>query len=175
MNEIEIPLLGKLKRNKVDWFCSEAVPVKVLRGLLCSFQLEGYPEDEHKEDYHQAIRNFLAADEAVLKAATPYVVKYWQDCHLHTDPGEPDYIEIKQPEDIWNYVQLDKEPLVTRRHYCDKKVYISLGCRCVWEQEHDLQIVFKEGIVVNKIGPYDGHLTQSDSYNNDELEDVIYY
>jgi hypothetical protein len=34
--------------------------------------------------------------------------------------------------------------------------------------------MMSNGLRVNKIGPYDGHLTNSDAYAHDELEDVIY-
>ncbi|WP_407939254.1 DUF6985 domain-containing protein [Microbulbifer thermotolerans] len=48
--------------------------------------------------------------------------------------------------------------MVLRRPYGDKLVYISLECSCDWEREHGLQIVFKQGLYVNKIGPLDGIL-----------------
>ncbi len=44
---------------------------------------------------------------------------------------------------------------------------------CDWEREHGLQIVFKQGLFVNKVGAFDGHLTNSDAYANEELENVI--
>jgi len=34
--------------------------------------------------------------------------------------------------------------------------------------------VFKNGLKVNKIGPYDGHLTNSDANARNDLEDAIY-
>lgn len=61
-----------------------------------------------------------------------------------------------------------------RRTYRDKGIYISLECNCDWEEEHGLQIVFKNGLNVNKIGPYDGHLTNSDADADDSLEAVVY-
>jgi hypothetical protein len=63
---------------------------------------------------------------------------------------------------------------VTRRAYGDRGIYISLECECEWEEEHGLQIVFKNGLRVNKVGPYDGHVTHSDAYADKSLEDVIY-
>ena len=53
-------------------------------------------------------------------------------------------------------------------------VYISLGCNCDWEQEHGLQIVLKDGLRVTKVGSFDGHLTNSDAYDDASLENVIY-
>lgn len=63
----------------------------------------------------------------------------------------------------------------SRRAYGDKGIYVSLECSCDWEPEHGLQIVFKDGKRVNKISSYDGHLTNSDAYADDDLEDVIFH
>ncbi len=63
---------------------------------------------------------------------------------------------------------------MTRRGTGDKGVYVSLECGCDWEQEHGLQIVFKNGLKVNKVGPFNDWLTNSDAYGDDSLEDVVY-
>lgn len=64
--------------------------------------------------------------------------------------------------------------MVKRRASGDRGIYISLECGCNWEPEHGLQIVFKHGRTINKIGPYDSHLTNSDAYADPKLEDVVY-
>jgi hypothetical protein len=96
------------------------------------------------------------------------------DCNADFDPEEEGYLEIPTPEGVWKHIQFGTEPVVTRRAYGDKGVYVSLECNCDWEQEHGLQIVFKNGLGINKVGPYDGHLTNADAYAQDELEDVVY-
>jgi hypothetical protein len=63
---------------------------------------------------------------------------------------------------------------VRRRPYADKGIYISVECGCEWEQEHGLQIVLKSGLKVNKLGGYDGHFTNSDAFDDEGLEHVIY-
>jgi hypothetical protein len=40
--------------------------------------------------------------------------------------------------------------------------------------EHGLQIVLRNGLEVNKLGMYDGHLTNSDAFADPALEDTIY-
>ena len=64
--------------------------------------------------------------------------------------------------------------MVSRRPYGDRAAYVSLECGCDWEEEHGLQIVFKEGLHVNMVGQYDGHLTNADAYGDGRLENVIY-
>ncbi len=110
----------------------------------------------------------------MLKEAEPYVFRYYQNCNSNWEPDDEEFVAIESPSDVWCHVQLGSEPMVSRRAYGDKGIYVSLECNCDWEPEHGLQIVFKNGLRVNKVGPYDGHLTNSDAYANGDLEDVIY-
>jgi len=171
---MEIPQLGTLtKDSRFDLYYSDSIPVLVLGNKLCRFVLEGYPEDQNQKDFDTAITNFLSIDDSVLKAASPYVFQYYKDCIAHWTQGEQ-FLSIPSPEDVWAHVRLGDEPMVSRRPYGDKGIYVSLECGCDWEQEHGLQIVFKNGNKVNKVGPYDGHLTNSDAFADGSLEDVIY-
>ena len=87
---------------------------------------------------------------------------------------DDEFVIIATPSDLWKHIRLGASPVVSRRPYGDKSVYVSLECECVWEEEHGLQIVFKNGLKVNKVGPFDGHLTNSDAYGDASLEEVIY-
>ena len=116
-------------------------------------------------------QNFILNDEVTLKEAEKYIFQYYEDLYDEED----DCVKITKPEDVWNHIEFGDSLMVTRREYGDKLIYISLECSCDWEEEHGLEIVFKEGLKVNKIGSFDGHLTNSDAYANDELEDVVYY
>ena len=83
-------------------------------------------------------------------------------------------MEIKAPADVWDHIRFGGEPLVSRRSKGDGGIYVSLECECDWEEEHGLQIVFENGRRVNKVGPYDGHLTNSDARADDSLGGTIY-
>ena len=172
---MEIPGLGTVtKDTQFDWYDSQPLPVPVLGGMLCQVVVEGYYEDLKKDEYHAAIANFLSIRPSVLKEAEPHVFRYFQACKVNWEPEDLEFLAIQSPGDVWRHVQLGSEPMVTRRSYGDKAIYISLECGCDWEEEHGLQIVFKNGLRVNKVGPYDGHLTNSDAYADDSLEDVVY-
>jgi hypothetical protein len=172
---MEIPGLGVIEEDEgTGWWMSSERPVTVLGGALCRIVVEGYLEDDNKQDFHRAIANFLAADEAVLKAVSSEVFAYYQDMVAYTSPGDEAYVQIASPDDVWSYVQLGNEPMVSRQSYGDKRVYVSLECNCDWEPEHGLQIVFRDGSHVSKVGPYDGHLTNGSAFNDTSLQDVIY-
>jgi hypothetical protein len=172
---MKIPGLGTVtKDNRSDYYYSDLISVQVLGGQLCRIVVEGYDEDPAKEEFHAAIKNFLSLDQSVLKDVESYVFQYYQDCNANWEADDDEFLVIVSPEDIWRHVHFGSEPVVTRRDDGDEGIYVSLECNCVWEEEHGLQIVFKNGLRVNKVGPYDGHLTNSDAYDDDSLEDVIY-
>jgi len=150
------------------------VPIAVLGGKLCTICLEGYTWDKKKDEFDAAIANFLSLDAAALREAEGYVFQYYKDYEAGWKSYDDDFKPIKSPGDVWAHVRFGKEPTVSRRRYGDKGIYISLECGCDWEEEHGLQIVFKNGLKVNKVGSYDGHLTNSDAYADNSLEDVVY-
>lgn len=92
----------------------------------------------------------------------------WNEC----DEG---YLEIPTQGEVWKHVRFGTEPFVTRRADTDEKIYISLESGCEWEPEHGLELVFKEGLRINKVGGYDGHLTNSDAFDDPGLEEVVYH
>jgi hypothetical protein len=116
----------------------------------------------------------LSSTFSVLKEAETHIYQYYLDMNSYWSSIDEEFISIKSPSEIWSHIQLGSEPIVSRRSYGDKKVYVSLECNCDWELEHGLQIVFKEGMKVCKVGPYDGHVTNSDAYDDESLENIIY-
>jgi hypothetical protein len=163
---MEIPLIGTVtKDEELGWYYSEPIPVQVLGGQMCRFILEGYDDDVNKDEFHSAIKYFLSINQSVLRDAEPHIFQYYKD---------EEFITIESPADVWKHVQLGAKPMVMRRGYGDKGIYISLECECDWEEEHGLQIVFKNGLKINKIGQYDSHCTNSDAYDDESFEDIIY-
>lgn len=171
---MNIPGLGEVTEDtELGWLLSEPVSLPVLNGHACSIVLDGYQDDAAKADWHRAIANFLAAPHAVLRAAEEHVFAYYKSFSAIC-PQEDEGAPVTVAADVWRQVQFGPEALVARRAYGDQGIYIALECNCDWEIEHGLMIVFKNGERVTKIGPYDGHLSYADSYDDPSLEDVIY-
>ncbi len=171
---MEIPGIGEVTKNEeFGWYCSDEVSIPVLRGQKCRIAVKDYEVDESREDFHVAIDNFLSADVSVLRDAEPYIFQYYEQCK-GADAAEEEFPDINSPGDIWTHVQLGENPVVTRRAADDQDVYVSVECGCDWEPEHGLQIVFKNGREVNKVGPYDGHVTNADAYADERLNGVIF-
>jgi hypothetical protein len=174
---MRIPGLGTVVEDAdFGWYRSEPVPVAVLGGAACRFVLDRYDDDPAQEDFHAAIRTFLALDRSVLDAAASSIYAYYRDVMDEVVAAGDDewYVAIQGPDQVLDHVQLGNEPTVSRDPYGDQHVYVSIECECDWEPEHGLQIVFRDGAKVTKVGPYDGHLTNSAAYNYEQLDGVVY-
>jgi len=172
---MQIPGLGSVTSDDdLGWLYSEPIRLDVLRGNECRIVLEGYEDDSDREGFHTAIQAFRSCGPEVLKAAEPHIFRYYKDMIRYWEPGDDGYVVIDCPGDVWKHVQLGDEPMFTRNDSGDKGVYVSLECNCDWEPEHGLQIVFRNGDTVCKVGPYDGHLTNANAYGDPSLENVIY-
>ncbi|MBS2539829.1 hypothetical protein KGQ20_44520 [Catenulispora sp. NF23] len=166
---MEIPGLGTLD-EELGGHRSESVPVSLLEGEA-EFFLEGYESDDHPEDFHAAIKAFLGLGQSALEAASGPVFEYYSDVRAIVDDGAVPHIH--RPEDVWRYVTFGCEAVVARDWFGDKQVCVSIGCGCDWEPEHGLQLVFRGGRVVTKIGPYDDHMSNATTERPD-LADVVY-
>jgi len=134
----------------------ERVPIAFLGGHECSFDLEYY-DDVSNTAVVAAIRNLLEAPRELLGKTTAYVVQYCRDWRRD--------IDLTRRMDVWKHVQLGHRFDVFAK---EDGVYLSLECNCDWEEEHGLQLVFRDGTEITKVGRFDGDLkTESgDVYDN---------
>ena len=109
-----------------------------------------------------------------MKSAEPHIFRYYKDMIRYWEPDDDGYVVIDSPGDVWKHVQLGDEPRFSRNLFDNKGVYVSLECNCDWEPEQGLQIVFRNGDTVCKVGQYDGHLTNASAYGDPSLGNVIY-
>ena len=168
----DVPGLGKITRDqRFGWYTSNPIHVKII-GRECSFILDGYADDERKAEFHTAIANFLGLSKSSLADADQALSRYYKDYEDYwAERGEA---PLDGAEELWKHVTLGRELTISRRRRGDRAIYVSVECECAWEEEHGLQLVFKNGLHVNKLGGYDGHLTNSDAYGDPQLENVIY-
>jgi hypothetical protein len=104
----------------------------------------------------------------VLKASAPSVFDYYLD--VQSDVGdEVRFPSISSPEDVWQHIEFG-EITVGRD---GGAVFVSVESECSWEPEHGLQVVFRAGRAVTKVGPFDGQYTNTSPDGRDR-EDVVY-
>ena len=140
-------------------------------GVECRFMLEGYEGDANPSDFRDAMRRFIASAPQVLIDASIHVYAYYTAIR-NSGWGNPP--EIPSAEQVWDFVDFGTDAIVSRRGNGDDRIYISLECGCAWEREHGLQIVFREGNYISKVGPFDGHVSNADAFADPSMEDTVY-
>lgn len=180
--QIELPGLGTLEKDpEFAGYFSQGVPMRVLGGETCGVIVIGYDEDPAPGEFEAAIKSFLELDRTALERVEPQVYEFYKDCDASWEAvygalppqDRPKRVLIETPAQVWQHVQCG-QVTVERRAGGDKAVYVSVDCHCDWEPEHGLQIVFRRGMEVNKVGEANGYLTTSDQFDDPSLENEIY-
>lgn len=88
------------------------------------------------------------------------------------DEADEQLRQINNHNDIWNFIH-PTEIYVSKRPYKEKDIYLMVACECDWEQEHGLQLIFKQGKKLTRISEQDGHLTEADAYDKPDEDDEL--
>ncbi len=139
------------------------------------FSVSDLKRGEALDDYSAAFRNFLALGAPTREEAARYVFKFYQECASRIEESgmeefELDFI-ITEEAGVWEYVQL--YTVTASRREADGLVYIQATGNCDWEEEHGIQLVFREGKKLSRVSEQDGHLTTVDAFGLNESEDSI--
>jgi hypothetical protein len=121
-----------------------------------------------------AVTSFLTTDDRALRDASGDAFAYYLDTvRLVREQGcDLQLPEIAGPQSVWDHVSFGGEFHVDRSD--DGQVYVSIECECTWEPEHGLQLVFRGGRTVSKVGPFDGHLTNASAFGRHDLGGAVY-
>ena len=165
-------IVGLLTQDETipDWFKSGAVPVPYFdyKKLPVTF-MEIAPEEGD-----EALRNFLQLTSDDRLRISDLVYKNYTDFldEVDFDGIEEGLSDIKEDQEIWDFVY-PTDIYISRRHRRDMDIYICIACDCGWEEEHGLQLVFRQGKKLTRISDGDGHLTESDAYDKPDEEDEL--
>jgi hypothetical protein len=168
-----IPGLGTVMKDG-DWFVTEPRQVPALGGP-CRFLIDGYnPQGDDAQDLAACVETFCSLDTSALKSASAHVFAYYQDVADDVASTTPGFPNIVQPDDVWDFVTLTREPLVQREEL-DGPWFVALENECAWEPEHGLMLVLKEGRTVTKVSGYDGHLTNRHAFADESVPETAVY
>lgn len=173
-----MPGVGHLTLDEeLGWYFSAPVAAGALRGATGRIVVtEDCSVDADQQAVEDAVATFLTMDDHALRDASPHAFAYYLDTvRLDLEQGwNLQLPEIADPESVWEYVSFGAEFHVDRGSGGDGQVYVSIECECAWEPEHGLQLVFRAGRIVSKVGPFDGHLTNATAFGREDLEDSVY-
>ncbi len=134
-----------------DFFYSQPYPVP----YFDSKELKvGFVEADHQpylDGADKTLQNFFGLTSIDRTENSETVYHYYSEIlkHGYTEP-----LAIKEIKDIWNFVA----PTEIIVHWDeDGEFYLCVSCECEWEEEHGLQLVFKDGLTLTRAGGHDGH------------------
>ena len=160
-----------------DLFEAVEVPAFGDRRFVFAFEDENATPDD--PDVRAAIETLLDPESTLLSDGAPHVLEYCREtlAFFRTAyPEEPPIMNLEEGADVWSHVQFGETFYVTRRERGDSEdgIYFSLECECEWEPEHGLQLVIRDGRTISKVGPYNGHVTNSGVHRDPTLAGVVY-
>lgn len=179
MKTIDSKVIGRLVQDEEldDWWKSEPIKIPLFGGHEIPFIFIDHDPAKDLEflaETDAALHNFLQLDVASKTKLSERVYNNCMDFLEMVDYDEADdeLRAIKDKDEIWNFVY-PNEIYISRRHRRDKDIYVNINCDCDWEQEHGLQLVFRQGKQLTRISDIDGHLTEADAYDKPDAEDEL--
>ena len=116
---------------------------------------------------------FLELGSKALEEATPHVWAYYKDVCDLIGSDEMNMPAATSPAEIWKHVQV-YNVTVESDWDDDGPWYVTVEGNCDWDPEHGIVFVWKEGLCLTRVSGFDGHLTNSDAYDDDTLSEVVY-
>jgi hypothetical protein len=177
--EITSKIIGQLEQdnNIPDWWKSSAVEIPFFDNEKLTITFMDFEPEHDKtfiEEADQALTNFFKLTAADRNSISELAYKNCMDFLNEVSIGEAEkpLRQIKDRSEIWKFIQ-PTEIYVTRRPYKEQDIYVLIVCECDWEQEHGLQLVFRQGKQLTRISEQDGHITEADAYDKPDEEDEL--
>ena len=176
---IESKVIGQLEQDETssDWWVSSDVKIPFFDNEEFQITFMDFEPKKDKtfiEEADKALTNFFKLAGKDRNAISELVYKNCMDFLDSTEleEGDEEFRQITDKNEIWNFVN-PTEIYVTRRDRRDKDIYVQVACECDWEEEHGLQLVFRQGRKLTRISDQDGHLTEADAYDIPDSKDKL--
>lgn len=163
--EIVSKIIGRLKQEDSFPECwkSEEIAIPFFDNEMLTITFLDFEPEHDKtfiDDADQALTNFLKLNVNERNLISDLAYKNcmdFLDAVVFDEADEP-LREIENKNEIWEFIQ-PTEIYVTRRPYKEQDIYVQIACECDWDQEHGLQLVFRQGKKLTRISNQDEHLT----------------
>ena len=178
-NRITSQVIGQLEQDAKfkDWWKSKPVEIPFFDNKALTITFMDFTPGKDTAflpEADQALTNFFklhSADRNSISALAYSNCMDFLDAVGFDETDQP-FSEIKDKNEIWKLIH-PSEIYVTRRPYKEQDIYVQIACECDWEQEHGLQLVFRQGKKLTRISAQDGHLTEADAYARPDEEDEL--
>jgi hypothetical protein len=135
-----------------DFFYSQPFPIPYFDNKKLKIGFVEAKFQPYLDSADRVLENFIELNPIDKIRDSELVNQYYSETlrHGYTKP-----LNVKTAKDIWNYVT----PTEIILQWEDEDFYLCVSCECEWEQEHGLQLVYKNGQTLTRASGHDGHLT----------------
>jgi hypothetical protein len=146
-------VVGQLKSVEHDEEFFESVPFEIPyfdnKKLKIGFIEAKYPP--YLDSADRVLRNFLTLTPKERINDSELVFKYYDQTLKFEYIND---LHVKTASEIWHHVRANEIII----HYDENRAfYLCVSCDCDWEEEHGLQLVFKDGLTLTRASGHDGH------------------
>ena len=160
-----------------NWWKSSEIEIPFFNNKKLAITFMDYEPELDLEfigEADESFVNFLKLNEEYRNSISGLVYENCMDFldNIGSDELDQPLRDIQNQNEIWNFVR-PTEIFIERRPCNDKDIYLIISCKCDWEQEHGLQLVFRHGKQITRVSSHDGFITESDATNSDDSEDLL--
>lgn len=152
---MESKIVGHLKPTAHDLSFFESEPFAIPYFDNAKLKI-GYVEAEHQqylESADKVLKNFLQLNSVDKIKDSEIVYRYYIETLMN---GYTKALNISTNQSIWNFLT----PTEIIIHWDENgDFYLCVSCECEWEEEHGLQLVFKDGHTLIRASGHDGQFT----------------
>jgi hypothetical protein len=142
MREVDDPVLGRIRFEHHWWEGVRHVPfLDATLEVRIDPELRGGDVTDKQRRVYQSLMQLPAATQALMEA--PIFANYLKIRDLVEDDTMPD---IGEAADVWSH--LDPRAVLIPRHKTSKHSYFFVEAECAWEPEHGLEVLFRDGAVL---------------------------
>jgi hypothetical protein len=152
---MESKIIGQLKQNEhfEDWFESVPVEIPYFEGQKLKVTFTEAMYKPYMDCADNALGNFLNKNSEERVNDSELVYKYYSET-LNFGYTKP--LNLNSKDEIWKFIK-PSEIMIDWDE--NENFYLCVSCGCEWEEEHGLQLVFKNGEKLTRASGHDGQYT----------------
>lgn len=168
-----IPAHTKFK----EVFKTAKIAIPFLDGKEKWIEVIGLDEEESTADFEASLERFLALADADREACTRYIYESYKAFEKSVLEAGDDWmledVSIKTPEHVWKHMRF--AGLSAGREPDDGMVYVQVSYNCDWDEEHGIELTFRNGATLSRVDGIDGAMVNRLAYGLPDGDDPIVY
>lgn len=134
-----------------DFFESQPIEIPYFNNRKLKINFLEAKHEPYLKEADEVLEKFLKLDSVQRTDDSRMVHQYYSETLKH---GYCENLNLSSISEIWNFITPNE---IMIDWEAEGKFYLLVSCECSWEEEHGLQLVFKNGEQLTRAGGHDGH------------------